>query len=227
MTGKELIFAGLVAFLSSSMATLGSETISVALPEGVSSSDVSLTAGPEGCDLVVVRNPVSNLTVTATGTKPTGITGLKVSDSTVNATPAAGQTAVVAIETTVFKDSEINNNGAGSLDVEVLAGKVKGSSINSGGSNDSVSFGSSTKLKNTTVSLGGGKDTVTFGKGTKIKKGVEIELGGKKNTVVIETTKGLKNLTVTGITKKDKFTVGGEDFTGTEAKNGEAGFEVG
>ena len=208
------------------MATIGTDTIDVVLPAGVSTADVSVTTGPGGGDVVNVANPVSGLTITASGTKATAIAGQSVSNSTVTATPAAGQTAVVAIETSVFKGSEINNTGAGSLDVEVLAGKVKDSSISSGKSNDSVSFGSSAKLKNTTVELGGGKDTVTFGKGTKIKKGVEIELGGKKNTVVIETTKGLNKLTVSGITKKDKFTVGGEDFTGTEAKNGDAGFQV-
>jgi len=207
-------------------ATLGTETISVVLPEGVSTDSVSVTTGPQGCDLIVVTNPVSGLEVTATGGKATGITGRNVSDSTVTATPVAGQTAKVAIETNVFKNSTINNTGAGAIDVEFLAGKAKGVTVTSGKSNDSVEFGSSTKLKNVTVELGGGKDTVTFGKGTKLKKGIEIELGGKKNTVEFESDKGLKNVTVTGISQKDKFIVAGETFTGTEAKNGEAGFEV-
>lgn len=206
-------------------ATLGTETISVVLPEGVSSDSVSVTTGPQGGDLIVVTNPVAGLEVTATGGKATGITGRSVSDSTVTATPVAGQTAKVAIETNVFKNSTINNTGAGAIEVEFLAGKVKGSTVSSGKSNDSVEFGSSTKLKDVTLDLGGGKDSVTFGKGAKLK-GVEIELGGKKNTVEFESEKGLKKVTVTGITKKDKFIVAGETFTGTEAKNGEAGFEV-
>ena len=209
------------------MATIGTDTIDVVLPAGVSTTQVSVTAGPGGGDVVNVAQPVAGLTISASGAKPTAIAGESVSDSTVTATPAAGQTAVVAVETSVFKDSDITNSGAGSLDVEVLAGKVKNSDITSGKSADSVSFGSSSKLKNVTVDLGKGKDTVTFGKGTKIKKGTEIKLGGKKNTVVIETTKGLGKLTVSNIGNKDKFTVGGEDFTAQQAKNGEAGFEVG
>ena len=78
-------------------ATLGTETISVVLPDGVSSSDVSVTAGPEGGDLVVVTNPVSGLAVTATGGKATGIAGVSVSDSTVTATPTKGETANVVV----------------------------------------------------------------------------------------------------------------------------------
>ena len=93
------------------MATIGTDTIDVVLPEGVNTSDVSVTTGPAGGDVVNVATKVSDLTITASGTKATDITGQSVSDSTVTATPAAGQTAVVSVETSAFKGSDITNTG--------------------------------------------------------------------------------------------------------------------
>ena len=196
------------------------------MPEGVSTSDVSVTSGADGGDVLTLASAVSGLTITASGSKSTTIAGSSIADSTITATPAVGQTAVVSVETSKFVGSDIVNTGAGAISVDVTAGKVKGSSITSGASADSVSFSAKAKLKNVTLELGKGSDTVTFGKKTKIKKGVEIELAGKKNSVIIETNKGVGKLTVSGISSKDKFTVGGEDFTAQEAKNGDAGFQV-
>ena len=48
-----------------------------------------------------------------------------------------------------------------------------------------------------------------------------------KKTTYKKQMMALKQQTQTNIGNKDKFTVGGEDFTAQQAKNGEAGFEVG
>lgn len=209
------------------MATLGTETIDVVLPDGVSTDDVAVSKGPEGNDLVVVKNNVSGLKIDATAAS-TGITGKRVSDSTVSAKPSAGETAKVVVETSTFKDNTISNDGAGSLEVNVLAGKFKGSTIESGKSADSVSFGGSVKVKSAELSLGKGNDSVTF-KGKKVKGDTTIDLGkGGKDVVVFENAKAANNVTITNITAKDKFTVGGETYTGKEVKNGaDVGFEVG
>ena len=208
------------------MATLGTETIDVVLPSGVSTDDVAVSKGPEG-DVIDVKGNVSGLTITATATT-TDITGARVSDSTVTAKPASGETAKVVVESTTFKGNTITNEGAGALKVDVASGKFKGSTIESGASADSVSFAKSTKVKSAELELGKGNDTVTF-KGKKVKGDTTIDLGkGGKDVVVFENAKAAKNVTITNITAKDKFTVGGETFTGKQAKNGaDVGFEVG
>jgi hypothetical protein len=43
------------------MATLGTDSVDVVLPTGVSSSDVAVTTGPDGSSDVVLSNPVSTM----------------------------------------------------------------------------------------------------------------------------------------------------------------------
>ena len=205
------------------MATLGSENISVVLPEGVSEDAVKVTTGEDGNNLVVINNNVSGLEIAATG-ENTGVSGKRVEESTVSATPAKGETSNVVVETTVFKGNTIANDGQGALEVNINTGKFKKSTIDAGNKkrDDLVRFKDDAKVIKSTVDLGKGNDTVRFGKAASFKGKTTVDLGkGGTDAIVIEAdaVKGGK-LVVTSFSKKDTITVGEETFTYRDIKNG-------
>ena len=84
------------------MATLGTESVDVVLPTGVSSSDVAVTTGPDGSSDVVLSNPVSGLEIKATeGT--TDISGSQLSKSTITGSTTKGVAVTVNVTDTVAK----------------------------------------------------------------------------------------------------------------------------
>ena len=205
------------------MATLGSENIEVVLPEGVSEDAVSVTTGEDGNNLIVIKENVAGLEITATGDN-TGVTGKRVEESTVSATPEKGETSNVVVETTVFKGNTISNDGKGALEVNVNTGKFKNSTIDAGNKkrDDLVRFKDDAKVIKSTIDLGKGNDTVRFGKGASFKGKTTVDLGkGGKDAIVIEAdaVKGGK-LVVTSFSKQDTITVGEETFTYKDIKNG-------
>ena len=205
------------------MATLGTETIEVVLPEGVSENAVTVETGPEGNNLIVITENVAGLEITATS-GDTGVTGKRVEESTVSATPEKGESANVVVETTVFKGNTITNEGKGALEVNVNTGKFKNSTIDAGNKKraDLVRFKDDAKVIKSTVNLGKGNDTVRFGKGVTFKGKTTVDLGkGGKDAIVIEAdaVKGGK-LVVTSFSKQDTITVGDETFTYKDIKNG-------
>ena len=210
------------------MATLGTETVDVVLPSGVSTDSVAVTTGTDGASQIETSEPVEELEITAkAGT--TEVSGAKLSKSEVLATPSEGETASVVVESTVFKGNTITNEGEGSLEVTVATGSFKKSGIEGGKAADSVSFGASASIKSATVDLGKGNDSITFAKGVKIKGDTTLDLGkGGKDVVTFESSKAAKNVTITNITKKDKFIVGEDTYKGKAINNGaDVPFKVG
>ena len=210
------------------MATLGTDTVEVVLPSGVSSDSVAVTTGPDGASQIEVAAPVEELEITAeSGT--TELSGAKMSESEVLATPKKGETATVVVESTVFKGNTITNEGKGSLEVTVATGSFKKSGIEGGKAADAVSFGASVSIKSATVDLGKGDDSITFAKGVKIKGNTTLDLGkGGKDVVTFESAKDAKKITITNITKKDKFIVGDDTYKGKDILNGaDVPFKIG
>ena len=176
------------------MATLGTDSVDVVLPTGVSSSDVAVTTGPDGSSDVVLSNPVSGLEIKATaGT--TDISGSQLSKSTITGSTTEGVAVTVNISDTVAKK----------LNVDFSASKKAA---------DSVSFSGATTVKKGTIDLGKGNDSITFGSNVKFKGTTTIDLGkGGKDVVVIEANK-IKNgkLEITNFDKKDKLKIGDDTF---------------
>ena len=176
------------------MATLGTDSLDVVLPEGVSSSDVAVTTGSDGSSDVVLSNPVSGLEIKATaGT--TDVSGSKLSKSTITGSTTKGVAVTVNVTDTVAKK----------LTVDFSASKKAA---------DSVSFAGSTTVKKGTIDLGKGNDSITFGSNVKFKGKTTIDLGkGGKDVVVIEANK-IKNgkLEITNFDKKDKLKIGDDTF---------------
>ena len=159
----------------------------------------------------------------------TELSGVKLAESEVLATPKKGETATVVVESTVFKGNTITNEGKGSLEVTVATGSFKKSGIEGGKAADAVSFGASVSIKSATVDLGKGDDSITFAKGVKIKGDTTLDLGkGGKDVVTFESAKVAKKITITNITKKDKFIVGDDTYKGKDILNGaDVPFKVG
>ncbi|MAH58645.1 MAG: hypothetical protein CMN91_09470, partial [Synechococcus sp. ARS1019] len=163
------------------------------------------------------------LQISATGDN-TDVTGKRVEASTVSATPAKGETSNVVVETTVFKNNTIANDGKGALEVNINTGKFKKSTIDAGNKkrDDLVRFKDDAKVIKSTIDLGKGNDTVRFGKGASFKGKTSLDLGkGGKDAIVVEAdaVKGGK-LVVTSFSKQDTITVGEETFTYRDIKNG-------
>ena len=205
------------------MATIGSENISVVLPEGVNEDAVKVTTGEDGNNLIVISENVAGLQISATGDN-TDVTGKRGEESTVSATPAKGETSNVVVATTVFKNNTISNEGKGALEVNINTGKFKKSTIDAGNKkrDDLVRFKDDAKVIKSTIDLGKGNDTVRFGKGASFKGKTSLDLGkGGKDAIVVEAdaVKGGK-LVVTSFSKQDTITVGEETFTYRDIKNG-------
>ena len=176
------------------MATLGTDSVDVVLPTGVSSSDVAVTTGSDGSSDVVLSNPVSGLEIKATaGT--TDISGSQLSKSTITGGTKKGVAVTVNVTDTVAKK----------LTVDFSASKKAA---------DSVSFAGSTTVKKGTIDLGKGNDSITFGSEVKFKGKTTLDLGkGGKDRVVIEASTIKKGtLEITNFDKKDKLTIGDDTF---------------
>ena len=194
----------------------------VILPEGVSTDDVKLSKEDGSTVIKVTSSKTSDLEVVAKG--DTQVTGKSLIDSTVSVQAEKGETANIVIESTVFKNGTIANEGKGSLEVNLNTGKVKGLTIDAGNKKraDLVRIKDDVKLIKSTMDMGKGNDTVRFGKNMTFKGKSTLDLGkGGKDAVILEADKGSKNkLTITNVTRKDTITVGDETFTGKEIANG-------
>ena len=176
------------------MATLGTESVDVVLPSGVSSSDVAVTTGADGSSDVVLSKPVNGLEIKASsGT--TDISGSELKKSTITGSTTEGTAVTVTVNDTVAKK----------LTVDFSASKKAA---------DSISFGGTTTVKKGTIDLGKGNDTITFKSEVKFKGTTTIDLGkGGKDVIVIEANKIKKGtLEITNFGKKDKLTIGDDTY---------------
>ena len=194
----------------------------VILPEGVSTDDVKVSKEDGSTVIKVTSSKTSDLEVVAKG--DTQVTGKSLIDSTVSVQAKKGETANIVIESTVFKNGTIANEGKGSLEVNLNTGKVKGLTIDAGNKKraDLVRIKDDVKLIRATMEMGKGSDTVRFGPKTDFKGKSTVGLGkGGKDAVILESTDGANGkLTITNVGKKDTITVGDETFTGKDIAKG-------
>ncbi len=200
----------------------GGSGTDVILPEGVTTDQVDVTSGEDGNTLVVIKKNTSGIDIEANS--DTGITGKRLSDSEVNVDAKKGETTNIVVETTVFKNNTITNEGKGALEVNLNTGKVKNLTVDAGNKkrDDLVRVKDDVKLIKSTFDMGKGDDTVRFGKGVTFKGKSTVDLGkGGKDAIVIEAD-GVApgKLIVTSFSKKDTITVGEETFTYKDIKNG-------
>ena len=194
----------------------------VILPEGVSTDQVEVGVGEAGNTLVAVKENTKDLDIEAKGS--TGITGKKVTGTTVNVAAKKGEEANIVLETTNAKNTTITNEGRSTLEVNVNTGKVNNLTIDAGNKKraDVVRVRDNVTLSRLDASLGKGNDTITIDKRAKLKGKNTIDLGkGGKDSIVIKADDiGKAKLTITNFTKKDTLTVGDETLTYKDVKNG-------
>ena len=178
-----------------SMASLGTDGITIDLPKGFSADDVSTTTGPNGEAVVTATKTLNEVELTVKG--DTELTGAKIKDSEVEIKASSKtDTVSLTIDSSSFKKSEI-----------VVA---KG--------NANIAF--NTSVKKSDVICGKGDDKITFGANSKVKK-TTLDLGKKgTDSIVFEGNKISGKLTVTNLGKGDSVTVGGETTTFKEFKDG-------
>ena len=165
---------------------------------------------------VVVNQTITGLEIDVAGSKAVGIVGKKIKASPVTATAAAGETSKIVFETTKVKGMDFVTEGEGSVDLNVLTGKVAGSTIKTStttNSPDSIKFGNTTTVKNTDIEVGTGKDTISF-KGAKISGEVRLALGegtgdtdGKDIVEVNARIPGKGSILISDFDRKDKIKV--------------------
>ena len=177
------------------MASLGTDGITIDLPEGFSADEVSTTTGPNGEAVVTATKTLKEVEFTVKG--DTDLSGAKIKDSEVEIKASSKtDTVSLTVDSSSFKKSEI-----------VVA---KG--------NANIAF--NTSVKKSDVICGKGDDKITFGANAKVKK-TTCDLGKKgTDSIVFEGNKISGNLTVTNLGKGDSVTVGGETTTYKEFKNG-------
>ena len=194
----------------------------VILPEGVSTDQVEVGVGEAGNTLVAVKQNTKDLDIEAKGS--TGITGKKVTGTTVNVAAKKGEDANIVLETTNAKNTTITNEGRSTLEVNVNTGKVNNLTIDAGNKKraDVVRVRDNVTLSRLDASLGKGNDKITIDKGATLKGKNTIDLGkGGKDSIVIKADDiGKAKLTITNFTKKDTLTVGDETLTYKDVKNG-------
>ena len=194
----------------------------VILPEGVSTDQVEVGVGEAGNTLVAVKQNTKDLDIEAKGS--TGITGKKVTGTTVNVAAKKGEEANIVLETTNAKNTTITNEGKSTLEVNVNTGKVNNLTIDAGNKKraDVVRVRDNVTLSRLDASLGKGNDKITIDKGATLKGKNTIDLGkGGKDSIVIKADDiGKAKLTITNFTKKDTLTVGDETLTYKDVKNG-------
>jgi hypothetical protein len=194
----------------------------VILPEGVSEVQVEVGVGEAGNTLVAVKKNTKDLDIEAKGS--TGITGKKVTDTTVNVAAKKGEDANIVLQTTIAKNTNINNEGKSALEVTVNTGKVSNLTIDAGNKKraDVLRVKDGVALSRLNASMGKGNDKITIDKGATLKGNNTIDLGkGGKDSIVIKADSiGKAKLTITNFTKKDTLTVGDEKLTYKDIKNG-------
>ena len=194
----------------------------VVLPEGVSTDQVEVGVGEAGNTLVAVKQNTKDLDIEAKGS--TGITGKKVTGTTVNVAAKKGEDANIVLQTTNAKNTTINNEGKSALEVTVNTGKVNNLTIDAGNKKraDVVRVRDNVTLSRLNASFGKGNDMITIDKGATLKGKNTIDLGkGGKDSIVIKADDiGKAKLTITNFTKKDTLTVGDETLTYKDVKNG-------
>ena len=179
-----------------SMASLGTDGITIDLPEGFSADDVlTTTTGPNGEAVVTATKTLKEVEFTVKG--DTDLTGAKIKNSEVEIKASSkSDTVSLTVDSSSFKKSEI-----------VV---TKG--------NANIAF--NTSVKKSDITCGKGDDKITFGANSKVKK-CNIDLGKKgTDSVVFEANKISGKLTVTNLGKGDSVTVGSETTTYKEFKNG-------
>ena len=194
----------------------------VILPEGVNTDAVEVGVGEAGNTLVAVKQNTTNLDIAAKGS--TGITGKKVTGTTVNVAAKKGEDANIVLQTTNAKNTNITNEGRSALEVNVNTGKVNNLTIDAGNKKraDLVRVKGDVTLSRLSAALGKGNDNVRIDKGATLKGKNTIDLGkGGKDSVVIEADSlGKAKLTITNFTKKDTLTVGKTTFDYKDIKGG-------
>ena len=165
---------------------------------------------------IVVNQAIKGLEIDVAGTKAVAVAGKKIKGSPVKATASAGETSKIVFETTKVKNMDFVTEGEGSVDLNVLTGKVSGSTIKtstSAKSPDSIKFGNATTVKNTDIEVGAGKDTISF-KGAKISGEVRLALGesdgdtdGKDIVEVNAKIPGKGTILISDFDRKDRIKV--------------------
>ena len=178
-----------------SMASLGTDGITIDLPKGFSADDVSTTTGPNGEAVVTATKTLNEVEFTVKG--DTDLTGAKIKASEVEIKASSKtDTVSLTVDSSSFKKSEI-----------VV---TKG--------NANIAF--NTSVKKSDITCGKGDDKITFGANSKVKK-CTVDLGKKgTDSVVFEANKISGKLTVTNLGKGDSVTVGSETTTYKEFKDG-------
>ena len=193
----------------------------VILPEGVSTDQVEVGVGEAGNTLVAVKSNTKDLDIEAKGS--TGITGKKVTGTTVNVAAKKGEDANIVLETTNAKNTTITNEGRSTLEVNVNTGKVNNLTIDAGNKKraDSVRVRDNVTLSRLNASLGKGNDKITIDKGATLKGKNTIDLGkGGKDSIIIKADSINGKLTITNFTKKDELTIGKTTFDYKDIKGG-------
>jgi hypothetical protein len=194
------------------MATLGSANVvgTRNLPD-----NVVIETGPEGNELFVANKPVAEANYEVSG--DTGFSGETLSKSEVNVETKKGATTTVSVSSN-FLETNIQNEGKGSLQVNVVGSSFKKGKVIGGKQSDNVSFDGNSSVLKATVNLGKGNDTITFAKGSQVKGRNSIDLGkGGKDSVVIEDLNNIKGkVIIRNFGKKDTVTVNGKTYNYSE-----------
>ena len=193
----------------------------VILPEGVSTDQVEVGVGEAGNTLVAVKSNTKDLDIEAKGS--TGITGKKVTRTTVNVAAKKSEPVNIVLETTNAKNTTITNDGRSTLEVNVNTGKVNNLTIDAGNKKraDSVRVRDNVTLSRLDASLGKGNDIITIDRGAVIKGRNTIDLGkGGQDAVIIKADSIDGKLNVTTFTKKDELTIGKTTFDYKDIKGG-------
>ena len=192
--------------------TFSSANVVGTLPE-----NVVLETGPGGNDLFVAKKQVADATYKVSG--DTGFSGKTLTKSEVNVETKKGETTTVSVNST-FKQTNIQNEGKGSLQVNVVGSTFKKGKVTGGKQSDNVSFDGNSSVLKATVNLGKGNDTITFSKGSQVKGRNFVNLGkGGKDSVVIEDLNNIKGtLIIRKFGKKDTVTVNGKVYSYSDRK---------
>ena len=192
-------------------------TFSSANVVGTLPDNVVLEAGPGGNDLIVAKKQVAEAKYEVLS--DTGFSGKTLSNSEVNVETKKGETTTVSVNST-FKQTNIQNEGKGSLQVNVVGSTFKKGKVTGGKQSDNVSFDGNSSVLKATVNLGKGNDTITFSKGSQVKGRNFVNLGkGGKDSVVIEDLNNIKGtLIIRKFGKKDTVTVNGKVYSYSDRK---------
>ena len=108
----------------------GASGTDVILPEGVTTDDIKVSKEDGNTVIKITSSKTSDLEVVAKA--DTELKGKSLIDPTVTVDAPKGETANIVVETSVFKNGTIANEGKGSLEVNLNTGKVKGLTIDAG-----------------------------------------------------------------------------------------------